>query len=80
MFSQILFKLKIYKGVLITRMISSLVITLRLQIATAHTHTHTHTRAHTHTHTHTQNDVRINSKKQCNSGRKTPENCLQNIP
>ena len=82
MFSQILFKLKIYKGVLITRMISSLVITLRLQIATAHTHTHTHThaRAHTHTNTHTQNDVRINSKKQCNSGRKTPENCLQNIP
>ena len=78
MFSQILFKLKIYKGVLITRMISSLVITLRLQIATAHTHTHTHAR--THTHTHTQNDVRINSKKQCNSGRKTPENCLQNIP
>ena len=57
-------------------MISSLVITLRLQIATAHTHTHTHA----HTHTHTQNDVRINSKKQCNSGRKTPENCLQNIP
>ena len=50
MFSQILFKLKIYKGVLITRMISSLVITLRLQIATAHTHTHTHTRTHTHTH------------------------------
>ena len=50
MFSEILFKLKIYKGVLITRMISSLVITLRLQIATAHTHTHTH--AHTHTHTH----------------------------
>ena len=78
MFSEILFKLKIYKGVLITRMISSLVITLRLQIATAHTHTHTHTRAHTHTHT--QNDVRINSKKQCNSGRKTPENCSQNIP
>ena len=33
-------------------MISSLVITLRLQIATAHTHTHTHTHAHTHTHTH----------------------------
>ena len=80
MFSQILFKLKIYKGVLITRMISSLVITLRLQIATAHTHTHTRAHTHTHTHTHTQNDVRINSKKQCNSGRKTPENCLQNIP
>ena len=53
MFSQILFKLKIYKGVLITRMISSLVITLRLQIATAHTHTHARARAHTHTHTHT---------------------------
>ena len=61
-------------------MISSLVITLRLQIATAHTHTHTRTHTHTHTHTHTKNDVRINSKKQCNSGRKTPENCLQNIP
>ena len=75
MFSQMLFKLKIYKRVLITRMTSSLVITLRLKKATAHTHT----RTHTHTHTHTHNDVKISSKKRCNSARKTPENCLQNI-
>ena len=58
-------------------MTSSLVVTLRLKKATAHTHTYTHT--HTHTHAHEHNDVKINSKKRCNSARKTPENCLQII-